>query len=98
MRFGFEPSAAQNSPEWLRPFVGRDQEVAAVGDTETSNSPHLHFGASNGGEAGLVTITIAFSDYWALEGNNWIHVPLGVPSLGQVVMRRNCLPQAQPVP
>jgi hypothetical protein len=98
MRFGFERSAAQNRPQWLRPFVDRDQEVAAVGDTGTPNNPHLHFGASNGGEAGLVTIPIAFSDYWVLQGNNWIHVPLGIPSLGQVVMRRDCRPQAQPVP
>jgi hypothetical protein len=99
MRFGFEPSSAQSRPEWLRPFVGRDQEVAAVGDTGVPNYPHLHFGASNGGGVGadLVTIPIAFSDYWVLQGNNWIHVPLGIPSLSQVVMRRNCLPQSLPI-
>jgi hypothetical protein len=47
MRFGFEPLAAQDSPQWLRPFVDRDQEVAVLGDTGLPDSPHLHFGASN---------------------------------------------------
>ena len=85
----------QPHPGWLRPFVGIDQEVARLGDTSTPNNPHLHFGVSNipdvtpGQKLGLVTLPVAFSNYYGLEGNNWSYVPLGVPKSGEVIMRKS---------
>jgi concanavalin A-like lectin/glucanase superfamily protein len=96
-RFGFDPVPPQNKPEWLRPFVKRDIEVAAVGDTAAPGNPHLHFGttALSNVSPGLITIPVAFSNYWVLEGNTWVFVPLGTPLNGQVIMRTDFTPTLQ---
>jgi|GEM_PF-5718410 len=79
--------------------VQMGQELARVGETGTTNGPHLHVALSNivgklpaeGGSAGFTTIPAEFMEYDAFNNatQSWEFVSSGVPQAGQLVRRRS---------
>jgi hypothetical protein len=95
VRQGALPLGAQPRarPEWLRPFVERNQRITKVGDAEAGHGNfHLHFAVTNvpdtpSDHTRLVTIPISFTRYEASDDNDqtWYRVDRGVPRDGQLV-------------